>query len=226
MRVGVVTTGAANLASVRAALLRAGAEPVLVESGSALQGIDRLVLPGVGAFGPAMAGLRERGLDAGLRAHIDAERPLLAICLGLQLLFEGSDESPGVRGLGVFPGRAQLFPTSVAVPQMGWNRVIAPGSAHMRDGWAYFANSFRVACGGPPPGAASASDRAGEASSTCAERTDSDACDSRKWTSAATSDHGGPFLAAVERGPLLACQFHPELSGAWGAALIARWLSC
>ena len=225
MRVGVVTTGAANLASVRAALLRAGAEAVLVDGGDALPGVDRLVLPGVGAFGPAMAGLRERGLDTGLVEHIDAGRPLLAICLGLQLLFEGSDESPGVRGLGVFPGRARLFPASVAVPQMGWNRVIAPGSAHMRDGWAYFANSFRVACGGPRSGAG-ASDRAKDASSTCAERTELDACDSRKWTSAATSDHGGPFLAAVERGPLLACQFHPELSGAWGAALIGRWLSC
>lgn len=191
--VALIATGAANLASVRAGLRRAGVEAVLVEEAAELARFDRAVLPGVGAFGPAMAGLRASGLADALRVHAQA-KPLLAICLGLQLLFEGSDESPDVPGLGLFAGRAARFPTSVTVPQMGWNRVEpSAGCRLLEPGHAYFANSFAV--------------RSADAEVAMAE-------------------HGEPFVAALEQGPLLACQFHPELSGAWGQALLNRWLAC
>jgi imidazole glycerol phosphate synthase glutamine amidotransferase subunit len=140
-----------------------------------------------------MAGLREAGLDAALAARVQAGRATLAMCVGLQVLFEASDESPDAAGLAVLPGRVRRFPQSVRVPQFGWNRVIPePGCRLIEPGYAYFANSYRVL----------------EAPS-CA---------------IATAEHGQRFVAALERERVLACQFHPELSGTYGQALIARWL--
>ncbi len=194
LEVTVVRTGSANLASVVAALGRAGRTPELVDDAAAVAQAERLVLPGVGAFGAVMARLVELGLVEALTERIAAGRPTLAICLGLQVLASGSDESPGVAGLGVIPGRVTRLPDGVVVPQLGWNRVEAdPGCRLLCDGAAYFANSYKL--DSAPDG----------------------------W-SVAWSDHGGPFVAALERGAVLACQFHPELSGAWGAALLARWL--
>jgi len=189
-----VRTGSANLASVVAALERAGRTPRLVEDADTVAPAERLVLPGVGAFGAVMARLVELGLVGTLTERIAAGRPTLAICLGLQVLAEGSEESPGVAGLGVVSGRVTRLPENVVVPQLGWNRVEAdPGCRLLVDGAAYFANSFKL-------------DSAPEG-----------------W-SVAWSDHGGRFVAALERGAVLGCQFHPELSGAWGAALLERWL--
>lgn len=191
----VVRTGSANLASVVAALRRMGAEPEVTVDPAAVRTAHRLVLPGVGAFGAAMAHLRSAGLDGAVREHVMAERPFLAICLGLQLLGTGSEESPGVEGLGVVKARASRFPQGLIVPQLGWNLVEpAPGCQLLEPGYAYYANSYRF----------------------------SDAPDG--WASA-TTDHGGNFVAAIERGPMLACQFHPELSGQWGKALLERWLA-
>ena len=154
---------------------------------------DRVVLPGVGSFGATMAGLREAGLDDALAARVRAGRATLAMCVGLQVLFEASDESPDVSGLGAIPGRVGRFPDAVRVPQFGWNRIApAPGCRLVAPGYAYFANSYRVL---EAPGCA-----------------------------VATAEHGGRFLAALERDRVLACQFHPELSGAYGHELIARWL--
>jgi imidazole glycerol phosphate synthase glutamine amidotransferase subunit len=188
MRVVVIQTGAANLASVRAGLSRLGAEPVLTDDPEVVARAERVMLPGVGAFGPAMEGLRRRGLAEALRERVRASRPLLGICLGLQLLCEGSEEAPGVPGLGVLPGVVRRFRDGVRTPHMGWNAVRGA-----MQGWAYFANSYRLEH--PPDG-----------------------------FEVATSEHGGPFVAAVRRGPLLACQFHPELSGPWGEAVLAAWL--
>lgn len=195
MKVLLVPTGTANLASVRAALERAGAEPVLAQDAAEIVDYDRVLLPGVGAFGAGMSGLRSRGWEAPLAARIRAGRPTLTICLGLQLCCEASAESPGVPGLGVVPGVVTRFPDTVRVPQLGWNHVEPEaGCELLQPGHAAYANSYRL-------------DRApGEG-----------------WL-AATSDHGGPFVAALERGAVLLCQFHPELSGAWGAGLLARWL--
>jgi imidazole glycerol phosphate synthase glutamine amidotransferase subunit len=195
MRIAVVDTGVANLASVTAALSRLGAPATRTAAPSDVRTADGVVLPGVGAFATAVARLSDAGLARPLGERISAGRPTLAVCLGLQLLAEGSDESPGVPGLGLVPGTATRFPDAVRVPHLGWNRVgAAPGARLLCDGWAYFANSYRLT--EPPPG----------------------------W-SCATAEHGGSFVAGLERGPVLACQFHPELSGAWGEALLGRWLA-
>jgi imidazole glycerol-phosphate synthase subunit HisH len=152
-----------------------------------------VVVPGVGSFGAAIAGLREAGLDAAIAARVSAGRPTLAMCVGLQVLFEASDESPDATGLAALPGRVGRFAGSVRVPQFGWNRVVPePGCRFVQPGYAYFANSYRVL---EAPGCA-----------------------------VATAEHGGRFVAALERGGVLACQFHPELSGAYGHELIGRWL--
>ena len=189
----VVPTGTANLASVRAALARLGARPRLAEDAAMVEDATHVVLPGVGSFGAAMAGLREAGFDAALAARVNAGRATLAMCVGLQVLFEASEESPNAAGLAVLPGRVGRFPDAVRVPQFGWNRVVPePGCRLLELGYAYFANSYRVL---EAPGCA-----------------------------VAAAEHGGPFVAALERDGVLACQFHPELSGAYGHRLIARWL--
>jgi imidazole glycerol phosphate synthase glutamine amidotransferase subunit len=194
--VTIIDTGIANTASVVAAMARCGARAVITHDAAAVERADRLVLPGVGAFGAGMDRLGACGLIEPLRDRIGAGRPTLAICLGFQLLFDESEESAGVAGLGVAPGLIERYPESVRVPQFGWNRVAsAPGSAMVRTGYAYFANSYRA--GAPVPG----------------------------WA-CAMADHGGPFVAAMERGAVLACQFHPELSGRWGLDLLDRWIAC
>ena len=190
---GVLDTGSANLASVLAALHRMGASPVLVRDADAVRRSDRLVLPGVGAFGAVMSRLRALGVVEVLVERIDNGQPLLAICLGFQVLGSGSAESPSVSGLGTFAAVSQAFPATVRVPQLGWNHV-SPASERslLRAGHAFFANSYYVDAVDPP------------------------------WQ-ASYAEHGVRFVAAVERGPQLACQFHPELSGRWGADLLARW---
>jgi imidazole glycerol phosphate synthase glutamine amidotransferase subunit len=189
----VVPTGTANLASVIAAFRRLGVEPVVSNEPARILEASHVMLPGVGAFGASMQRLAEAGAGAALRERIAADRPTMAICVGHQLLFETSDESPGARGLGVVPGHVGSFPAGVRVPQFGWNRVEPqPGCAGLGSGYAYFANSFRAA---EAPG----------------------------WR-VALAEHGGPFVAAMERGRIVGCQFHPELSGDYGATLLARWL--
>ena len=193
-RVVVLPTGTANLASVLAAFARLGAKTEIAADAVTVAEAERAVLPGVGAFGAAMAGLREAGLDQAIAARVRAGAPTFAMCVGLQVLFEASDESPDQEGLGVLPGRVGRFPESVCVPQFGWNRIEPePGCRYLEPGFAYFANSYRVQAA---PGCKTA----------CAE-------------------HGEPFVAALERGQVVACQFHPELSGAFGHALLARWLA-
>ena len=191
--IAVVRTGTANLASVLAGLRRAGAAPELCDDPEAVRSAERVVLPGVGAFGAARAELAARGLDEALIERIEAGRPLLAICLGLQLLARDSEESPGARGLGLIDAPVTRIQGDVRVPHMGWNEVEpTPGARHVLRGHAYFANSYKL--DDVPPG----------------------------WEGSAVT-HGARFVASIERGDIVACQFHPELSGAWGQALLARW---
>jgi imidazole glycerol-phosphate synthase subunit HisH len=191
----ILPTGVANTASVLAAFGRLGYTPRLSESPEDLRDSRWVVLPGVGSFGAAMERLHELGLADPLAERLAAGRPLLAVCVGLQVLASTSEESPGVAGFAAAPGEVKRFPPSVRVPQFGWNWVEPRAdSRFLVPGYAYFANSFRLT--DEPEG----------------------------WLGA-TSEHGGPFVAAMERGDQLACQFHPELSGAWGLALIDRWLS-
>jgi glutamine amidotransferase len=190
----VVPTGTANIASVLAAFRRLGVEPVVAHDQSTVERSDRVVVPGVGSFGAAMSELDRLDMRDTLSKRLDEGRPTLAICVGMQLLATASEESIDVEGLGHISGRVTRFPDTVKVPQLGWNRVVAGlGCTVLDDGWAYFANSYRIES--VPDG----------------------------W-SAAVADHGGGFVAALERGDVLACQFHPELSGTWGGNILSRWL--
>ena len=191
--VQIVSTGTANIASVAAALRRLGADPVVAQRPEAVRRADRLVLPGVGSFGAAMATLASDGVGDAVREYVLDGRPFLAICLGMQLLAESSEESPSVRGLGVIPGAVLRLPAGVRVPQLGWNSVSWADNA-LPSGDAYFANSY------------------------CLDSAPSGWC-------SATSVHGLPFVSAMQRDAQLACQFHPELSGQYGARLLQQWWS-
>ena len=193
-RVAVVRTGTANTASVISGLEKAGAEARLVDGPDEAANAGRLVLPGVGAFAAAMDVLVEKGLVDALVERVDAGRPTLGVCLGLQLLCEQSEESPGTGGMGILPHEITRFSDEVRVPQLGWNRVEpTKGCGLIEPGYAYFANSYCLR-----------------------ERPDG-------WEAAETG-YDGTFVSAIERGPVLACQFHPELSGKWGIDLIRRWV--
>ena len=210
-RVAVAATGVANLASVLAVLARAGAEASPTSDPDALADADLAFLPGVGAFGPAMERLRSSGLDRALALRWERGAPTVGACLGMQLFFEASEESPGVRGLGLLPGKVRRLGADLPLPQLGWNRVgpadsyalgdrSRPGFAALEPGWAYFANSY-VAPAAP------------------------------EGCRAFYADYGGPFVAALEAGgergrpSLVLCQFHPELSGRWGLELVTRFLA-
>jgi imidazole glycerol phosphate synthase glutamine amidotransferase subunit len=199
LRVVLVPTGTANLASVVGALCRLRVEACLAESARDVERATHVVLPGVGTLGAAMQQLRTAGLAEALGERARALRPMLCICLGMQILLEGSEESPGCAGLGVLPGIARRFSDErVRVPHIGWSPVSwGRGTDEVPafiDGEAYFAHSFALR--EPVPG----------------------------WRIASAS-HDGPFVAAAARGGVLACQFHPELSGPWGQSLIGAWLN-
>ena len=195
----IVPTGTANVASIRAAFLRLGVEPRGATTPDEVAAASRVVVPGVGSFGAAMGAIDAAGMRSVLRQRIDAGRPTLAVCVGMQLLGDASTESPGVAGLGAVSASVSRFPAGVRVPQLGWNRVEpTAGTRYLTPGWAYFANSYRYAT--PPLG-----------------------WPFSEWT-IAVAEHGGEFVAAMERGAVLAVQFHPELSAGWGAGVIGRWL--
>ena len=190
----VVKTGVANVASMLAGLRRAGATPVLVETGERLLEAPRVVVPGVGAFGTAMKALHDMKLADVLVERITKRLPTMTVCLGLQILGHASEESPGVEGLGVVDASATRFTGDIRVPQLGWNYVRADNDTRfLRDGYVYFANSYRW------------TDVRGE------------------WL-CARGEYAGSFVGAVESGGVLACQFHPELSGQYGHELMVRWL--
>lgn len=192
-KVLIVPTGTANIASVVAAFRRLGATPRVSERPEEVEAASHVMLPGVGTVAAAMARLVEHGLDQALRARIAANRPTIAICVGHQLLFEGSEESPGTATLGIVPGIVRRFPDEVRVPQFGWNEVKAGEDCRLLEsGYAYFANGYR-------------------------------ALEAPGWAMARAT-HGGAYVAAMERGDVIGCQFHPELSGAYGAALLSRFL--
>lgn len=189
----IVRTGTANLASVAAALKRVANPPRVTEDPQEVRAADHVVLPGVGAFGSALTKLHETGMFEVLRERLESGRPTLAICLGMQLLCEASDETPGVAGLGVIADRIGRFNDTPRVPQLGWNKVQPTQDCRLlKPGYAYFANSYRL------------------------QQAPSD------WA-AAHCEYGERFVAAVEREAVLGCQFHPELSGAWGLELIRQW---
>jgi glutamine amidotransferase len=197
-RIAVIDYGIGNLRSAEKALQHLGADAHLTGDADEIAHARAVVLPGVGAFGACMQALRASGLEAVCRDALTDGRPFLGICIGMQMLFEGSDESPEVPGLGAIAGRVTRLPGSVRLPQIGWNTLeIEPGSrlcAHLPDpAWLYFVHAYA-----PEP-----------------------ADDS---VVAAWSEYGRRFAAAVERGPLWATQFHPEKSSAVGLRLIQNFV--
>jgi len=196
IRVAVADYGAGNLVSIARALEVVGAEPVLVRDAEALRGADALIVPGVGAAGPAMDRLRRRALVEPIRAWIAAGRPYLGICLGLQLLFDASDED-GAATLGILGGRTIKLAGAPTLPHIGWNTVEPRGAQPLFDGIApgtafYFVHSYVAA-------------------------------PDDEGVVIAEAEHGNRFPAAIARGNLLGVQFHPERSGSDGLRLLANF---
>ncbi len=199
-RIAVVDYGAGNLVSIEQALRRVGADVRIATDGDGLHSVDALVVPGVGAAGPAMARLERSGLLEPVRDWIAADRPYLGICLGLQLLFEASDED-GATTLGAIPGRTVRLLDAPTLPHIGWNQVDQvrphPLFAGIPDGAdLYFVHSY---AGEPAPAA-----------------TDS---------VIATTQHGARFASAIGLGAVLGVQFHPERSGDDGLRLLANFVT-
>ena len=198
-RVTVVDHGAGNIASVVRALRHVGADVALTADPAQIAGADRIVVPGQGAFPDAMRRLAESGLDDAIRAHVARERPYFGICLGLQLLFDRGMEHVETPGLGVLRGACvPLSPSPGAkIPHMGWNAVTRRGHGRHIDAIADGEHFYFVHSFVVVP----AEPLAG-----------------------LVATHGAEFTAAVERGTLFACQFHPEKSQQAGLALLQRFV--
>ena len=203
--IAVVDYGAGNLRSVAKALERSGVATEVTGDPVAVRRADGVVLPGVGAFADAVTSLRAKGLDDALRASIEAGRPYLGLCLGLQLLFEESDEHGPHPGFALLPGRVERFPDRdsggerLRVPHIGWNQVRFGGSHPMlealpQEDYYYFVHSYR-------------------------------AVPERDEDAVGRVDYGGEFAAAVARDNMFAVQFHPEKSQSSGKRLLDAYAS-
>ena len=196
--IAIVDYGVGNLSSLRCSFAAIGAEAIVTADPEELRRAEKIVLPGVGAFGDAAGKLRASGLADALLEQAAAGKPLLGICLGMQLLFEKSREYGLHEGLGLIPGEVipigQVIPAGLKIPHMGWNALDFGGKTHplfrnIREGdYVYFVHSFYAA--------------------NCAEHT------------IATAEYGAPLTAAVARGNVLGCQFHPEKSGNVGLNIL------
>jgi imidazole glycerol phosphate synthase glutamine amidotransferase subunit len=199
MKVTLIDYGAGNVASVERALQRLGAESQRADSPEGIQSAEALLLPGVGHFGALIRSLDERGLRAPLLEALGRGVPFLGICLGLQALYDSSEEAPELRGLRLLSGQIQALPADVKLPHMGWNQLRVARASRLLEGIEpgahfYFAHSY----------AAMAANAQADAVATCA--------------------HGAEFVAVLERQNLCAVQFHPEKSGTAGARLLQNFL--
>ncbi|MFM8380888.1 MAG: imidazole glycerol phosphate synthase subunit HisH [Actinomycetota bacterium] len=203
--IAVIDYGIGNLRSAEKALQKVGANACSTSDPAVIDAARAVVLPGVGAFGACMTALRHHGLDDAVRRAVDDGRPFLGICVGMQMLFETSEEDPEAAGLGVIPGVVRRIPEGVKHPQMQWNRlnVLQPSdpafagrrfAAKTSYPWVYFVHSFHGVPDDPT-------------------------------TVAATCEYGTTLNAAFRRRNVFATQFHPEKSGATGLALLENFVS-
>lgn len=196
--IAVIDYGMGNLHSVRAAVERLGYAVTVTSDENELMKADGAILPGVGAFGDAMAELSKAGLDEAVKRYAASGKPLLGICLGMQLLFGSSEEHGEHAGLGLLPGKVVRFRGSYKVPHMGWNRLAfqadSPLFAGLQEGHVYFVHSFH-------------------------------ALPERKEDLLATTDYYQPVTAIVGRGNVYGMQFHPEKSGSVGMKLLGNFLA-
>ena len=199
--IAIVDVCSGNLRSVQRALTRAGGDVAVTRDAEVVRRADKIVVPGQGAFGMFMRGLVERGLGGAIREAIASGRPFLGICLGMQVLFESSEEQGPCDGLGVIPGRVvRIAPAAphIKVPHIGWNRVVHhrpdPMLAGVADGaHVYFDHSYHAVPDDPA-------------------------------IVALDSDHGIPITAAIRKDNIFACQFHPEKSQTVGLQLLRNFV--
>ena len=194
--IAILDYGIGNLRSAEKALQHVGADATLIQDPEAAERADAVVLPGVGNVGKCMEALRASGLDRVAMDAIESGKPFLGICVGMQMMYEGSDESPDAKGLGILPGTIRLLPEGVKRPQMQWNvlditRPDSPLLAGLENAWAYFVHSYAA-----PEGE--------DVIATC--------------------DYGGPVVAAVGRDRVWATQFHPEKSSRTGLAVLQAFV--
>lgn len=196
-RVAVLDYDAGNLHSMEKALVRAGANAFVTADGAVAATADALVVPGVGHFGQCVAQFRAEGLDGLAGEWVAAGRPLLGVCVGMQILYEDSEEAHGVAGLGLLPGTVRRLPAGLTVPHMGWNTLNAARDDPLLDGvageQAYFVHSYY-----------------------------SEAEDAHV---VATCSYGLDLAAVVRVGSVVATQFHPEKSSEVGRRLLVNWLA-
>ncbi len=197
--ISIVDYGMGNIQSVEKALAHTGAETKLISTPEEVAAAEKLVLPGVGAFGDAMNHLREQGMVDALREYADSGRPMIGVCLGMQLLFESSEEDPGNPGLGILKGTVKRFSPDMGlkVPHMGWNTLNVRSDSKVFAGLGdqphvYFVHSYYVAPAEPD-------------------------------VVAATTSYGIDFVSAVERGSVSGAQFHPEKSQAKGLQILQNF---
>mgnify|MGYP000146906199 CR=1 FL=1 len=198
--IAIIDYDAGNIRSVEKALIALGEQPVVTRDKNTILAADKLILPGVGAFGDAMERLHQYGLVDVIREAVKNGTPLLGICLGLQLLFEHSDESDGVKGLGILKGQILKIPDSpgLKIPHMGWNSLTFQNQGRLFKGleehpYVYFVHSYYL--------------KAEEESIV-----------------KATTQYGVTIHASVEKGNVFACQFHPEKSGSVGEVILRNFL--
>jgi len=194
--IAVLDYGIGNLRSAEKALQHVGADARLVDDPELAAIAAGIVLPGVGAFGPCAAALASSGLGEVVLDAVARGLPFLGICVGFQLLYEGSEEEPSTAGLGILPGTVRRLPEGVKHPQMQWNVLDFADSTLLAGvpdpAWVYFVHSY-------------APERTEDTTATC--------------------DYGGPVVAAAERGPVWGTQFHPEKSGPVGLGILANFVA-